>query len=77
MKRLQGYYWVLMHPFYTGSPEPVWLVCLYREFNGIGNWLLPGLNQPLRDEHFKTITEKPLATPVGGEGYIIWTPEQK
>ena len=78
MKRLKGYYWVQMHPLYTGVMEAIWVVCLYNEINGIGLWLAPGLAEPLTDAHFKTISEQPLQLPVPQpESSILWTPGQK
>ncbi len=76
MKRTAGYYWVQMHPLYTGTPEPIWVIMLYNEANGQRYWMAPGLAQPLTDEHFSFISETPISVPVP-QSSILWTPVQK
>lgn len=71
MKRSDGYYWVQIHPLYAGTSDAIWVVCLYRGNPGI--WLAPGLQQPLADDHFKTISEKPIDHPLP-QSTTIWTP---
>ena len=77
MKRPKGYYWVQMHPLYTGVMEAIWVVCLYNELNGISLWLSPGMAEPLTDAHSKSISEQPLPIPVPqSEPTMLWIPEK-
>lgn len=69
----EGYYWVAVHPLYTGLQHPVWAIGFNRMVKTGHIWLMPGLQQPFRNDHFKEISPVRLEPPEQ-KSNIIWTP---
>lgn len=77
MKRPQGYYWVEIHPLYSGmTASRVFVIGLYMQVPGsaICHWFLPGMKERLTDDHFKFISNQALPFPEPNQQSILWTP---
>lgn len=71
MERIEGYYWVRMK--YAGG---VWVIGLYRVFNGVSHWFLPGMVEALVSDQFDFISPHPISHPGEMQGESkIWLPD--